>query len=190
MQKNLLRFFIISSVIGATTILLAFLLTSLFAQGGNDRRQSAAGLVSVTENETQPPLALKNMKGEDVDLGQIQGGKTLLINYWATWCPPCITEIPSLMQVRALRRSDKFDVVFVSLDFPKNPEALREQMKRIGLGHIDTLYMSDARQWSSLQGRGLPITVLVAPDGRILSRFVGGMDWMSEAGADFLKNAP
>lgn len=191
MQKNLLRTFIISTVIVVATILLAFLVTTLRAQvTGDEARQTAAGITAVTDDETQPTLALRNMKGEVVDLQYLQGDKTILVNYWATWCPPCISEIPSLMQVKALRQSDDFDIVFISLDFPKDPEALRTQMKRIGLDHIDTLYMTDAREWSLLNGRGLPISVLVAPGGKIISRFVGGMDWMSEAGVDFLKAVP
>lgn len=192
MQKNLLRIFIISTVIIAATILLAFLVTALRAQvaGDDATSQTGAGMATIAEGETQPSLALSNMKGEVVDLQQLQGNKTILINYWATWCPPCISEIPSLMQVKALRQSDHFDIVLISLDFPKDPEALRTQMKRIGLGHIDTLYMTDAREWSLLNGRGLPISVLVAPGGKIISRFVGGMDWMSDAGVNFLKDVP
>ncbi len=191
MQKNLLRIFIISTVIIAATVLLAFFVTTLRAQvGGNEARQSAAGVTAIADDETQPTLALSNMKGEVVDLQHLQGHKTILINYWATWCPPCISEIPSLMQVKALRQSDDFDIIFISLDFPKSPEALQAQMKRIGLEHIDTLYMTDAREWSLLNGRGLPISVLVAPGGKIISRFVGGMDWMSEAGVNFLKDVP
>lgn len=191
MQKNLLRIFIISTVIIAAAVLLAFFVTTLRAQvGDNEARQSAAGVTAIADDETQPTLALSNMKGEVVDLQHLQGHKTILINYWATWCPPCISEIPSLMQVKALRQSDDFDIIFISLDFPKNPEALQAQMKRIGLEHIDTLYMTDAREWSLLNGRGLPISVLVAPGGKIISRFVGGMDWMSEAGVNFLKDVP
>ncbi len=192
MQKNLLRIFIISTVIIAATILMAFLVTTMRAQvaGDDGASQTAAGVIAVADDETQPTLALSNMKGEVVDLQHLQGNKTILINYWATWCPPCISEIPSLMQVKALRQSDNFDIVFISLDFPKSPEALKTQMKRIGLDHIDTLYMTDAREWSLLNGRGLPISVLVAPGGKIISRFVGGMDWMSDAGVNFLKDVP
>ena len=189
MQKNLLRIFIISAVILAATMMLAFVLVNL-------RERAEAGLtgggatVAVAADETQPALALKNMDDEVVDLQALQGGKTLLVNYWATWCPPCITEIPSLLKVKAARQSDQFDVVFINLDFPKDLASLKAMMKRMALDDLDTLYMTDARQWSELNGRGLPISVLVAPDGRILRRFVGGMDWTSEAGDDFLSEIP
>lgn len=189
MQKNLLRIFIISAVILTATITLAFVLVNL-------RERAEAGLtgggatVAVAADETQPALALKNMDDEVVDLQALQGGKTLLVNYWATWCPPCITEIPSLLKVKAARQSDQFDVVFINLDFPKDLASLKAMMKRMALDDLDTLYMTDARQWSELNGRGLPISVLIAPDGRILRRFVGGMDWASEAGDDFLSEIP
>ncbi|HEY0901684.1 MAG TPA: TlpA disulfide reductase family protein [Micavibrio sp.] len=142
------------------------------------------------EEELQPALALKDLDDQITDLAARHPGKTLLINYWATWCPPCITEIPSLLQVKTNRQSDQFDVVFINLDFPKDATALKALMKRIGFENLDTLYMYDARQWSELNGRGLPISVLVSPEGRILRRFVGGMDWTSEAGDDFLKGVP
>ncbi len=191
MQKNLLRIFIFSAVIVAATMLLAFVITRGGGPAAEGEIQPAAGGdTPVTAGETQPALALKNLQDEVVDLQALQGNKVLLVNYWATWCPPCITEIPSLLQVRDERRSDKFDVVFINLDFPKDLATLKTMMKRIGFENLDTLYMYDARQWSELNGRGLPISVLVAPDGRILKRFVGGLDWVSAAGDEFLKDVP
>lgn len=182
MQKNLLRIFIIIAVVGFVTWFAANAMVGQASKGGTS--------FSVTEDlqEQQPVLALKNLKGEDVDLLKLHPGKTLLVNYWATWCPPCITEIPSLVALKAKKQSPTFDVVFISLDFPKNPESLIKLMDRNALAGIDTLYMTDAREWSSLSGRGLPITVLVSPDGQIMSRMVGGIDWSGPLADDFLKN--
>lgn len=180
-QKNLLLIFIIIAVIvGGAWFLAHSMIAS--ASGGSG--------FAITEglSEKQPVLTLKNMKGEDVDLLTAYPGKTLLVNYWATWCPPCITEIPSLKILQEKRRSETFDVVFISLDFPKSPEALAKQMERVGLGGLDTLYMTDARQWSSLAGRGLPITVLIDPEGNVMSRMVGGIEWTGPMADDFLKN--
>lgn len=190
MQKNLLHIFIISAVIIGATIFMAFVLTQIWPRPAEDAPAAAGSISAVDADEFQPALALKNLAGEVVDLQALQGGKTLLVNYWATWCPPCITEIPSLLTVKAQRQSGQFDVVFINLDFPKDVAALKTMMKRIGFENLDTLYMYDARQWSALNGRGLPITVLVGPDGRILKRFVGGMDWTSAAGDDFLQDIP
>lgn len=183
MQKNLLRAFIIFClVIGATGLLV-------IAVGSHMQARQVMADSSI-EPEPFPPLRLKNLQGEDVDLLRLYPGKTLLVNYWATWCPPCISEIPSLMALKKERQSADFDVVFISLDFPKDSKSLIQLMKRFHLEEIDTLYMADATQWSDLQGRGLPITVLVTPNGNIISRMVGAIDWSGEAGAHFLSKIP
>ena len=148
------------------------------------------GITPVAEDEMYPDLALKDMKGQNVDPLKDHPGRTLLVNFWATWCAPCISEIPSLVKIREERKSDSFDVVFISLDFPQDASSLKRLMARYNLGNIDTLYMTDAQQWPKLGGRGLPITLLVSPEGKVISRMVGALDWDSPAGADFLKNVP
>lgn len=177
MQKNLLRTFIIIAVVVGATIALAVIINA---------RMVSAPVKAAEINEVFPTLTVKDMKGKNVDILATHAGKTLLVNYWATWCPPCISEIPSLLKLKQEKQSATFDIVFVSLDFPKSPEDLKSQMARINLEKFDTLYMTDARQWSDLKGRGLPITVLVGPEGNIMSRFVGGMDWSGPEAADFL----
>lgn len=181
MQKNLLRIFIIIGVISTFTWFAASTMM------GHASRSGAQFSMIADLDEQQPVLSLKNLKGEDIDLLKAYPGKTLLVNYWATWCPPCITEIPSLQKLKAERQSATFDVVFISLDFPEKPEDLAKVMDRMALQDIDTLYMTDAKQWSALNGRGLPITVLVSPEGKIMSRMVGGIDWSGPMADDFLK---
>lgn len=186
MQKNLLRAFIIITLVVGASLLLGFAVNSLL----HPAETETAGNDIPEGGEAFPPLTLKNLNGQDVDLLKAHPGKTLLVNYWATWCPPCISELPSLMKLKARRQSENFDVVLISLDFPKDTETLKNLMKRFGLAEYDTLYMTDATQWSSLKGRGLPITVLVGPEGQIISRIVGAIDWEGPAGDDFLKNMP
>lgn len=175
MQKNLLRVFILIALVICP-------LGALTVQAAKDK--------SVTSAEKFPALKLKDLQGKDVDLFTRHSGKTLLVNYWATWCPPCLAEIPSLMALKAERQSNSFDVVLISLDFPKDHESLKKLMNRRHLEGIDTLYMSDMAQWGALGSKGLPITVLVSPDGVIMSRMAGGIDWMGPAGTDFLKKMP
>lgn len=175
MQKNLLRVFILIALVmcpfGAWTVYAA-----------KDKE--------VATVEKLPALKLKDLQGKDVDLFTLYPGKTLLVNYWATWCPPCLAEIPSLMALKAARRLENFEVVLISLDFPKDHESLKKLMNRSRIGEIDTLYMSDMAQWGVLGSKALPITLLVSSDGVIMSRMEGGIDWMGPAGADFLKNIP
>ena len=182
MQKNLLRVFIIIALVVGITLGLAVIV------GKNVHKME--GVIPVAAGETYPNLALKNLSGQEIDLLKAYPGKTLLVNFWATWCPPCISEIPSLEKIRAGRGSATFDVVYISLDFPQDAAGLKTIMQRYGLGDLDTLYMSQVEDWSKLGGSGLPITLLVSPEGAVISRMVGAMDWGGPAGVDFLKNVP
>lgn len=139
-------------------------------------------------DESFPPLVLTNRAGEPVDLATVYQGKTLLVNYWATWCPPCLSEIPSLLALKAKKQGTDFDVVFISLDFPENPEAFDKRLERFKLADLDTLYMADSSQFPLIGGQGLPITVLVGPDMKIKARMAGAIEWNGPAGDEFLKS--
>lgn len=136
-----------------------------------------------------PALSLSNLEGVPVDLFNLYPGKTLLVNYWATWCPPCLVEIPSLLKLEEQYRAQNVKVVFISLDFPESHEKLKKMLLRYKLDHVDTLYLTDTGQWSLIGGQGLPITVLVSPEKKIISRITGAIDWAGAAGQDFIKPA-
>ncbi|QQG35608.1 MAG: TlpA family protein disulfide reductase [Micavibrio aeruginosavorus] len=135
-----------------------------------------------------PHLALSNMDGQPVDILAAFPGKSLLVNYWATWCPPCLAEIPSLMALKETVREQGIEVVLISLDFPENSGRLKKLMARYKLDNVDTLYMTQAAQWPLIGGQGLPITVLVSPEQKIISRISGAIDWSGQAGQDFIKS--
>lgn len=136
-----------------------------------------------------PLLALSNLGGQTVDIFSLYPGKFLLVNYWATWCPPCLAEIPSLLKLQETARAQNVEVVLISLDFPESPEKLKKLLARYKLDHVDTLYMVDTTQWPLIGGQGLPITVLVSPERKIISRMSGAIDWAGSDGQDFIRPA-
>lgn len=70
---------------------------------------------SPQEGYLAPGFSLKNLKGESVSLADFSG-KVILLNFWATWCPPCRREIPSLERLYHLRKDTGFEIVAVSVD--------------------------------------------------------------------------
>lgn len=170
-QKNLVRAFILLCCVGGLILLAVSFV---------DKNYKPV-------DEVFPSLRLSNLAGEDINLFERHKGKTLLVNYWATWCPPCLAEIPSLLALQAKKKSDEFDVVFISLDFPENMETFQKRLARYKLETLDTLYMSDSSQFPMIGGRGLPITVLVGPDQKIKARMEGAIEWDGPAGEDFLE---
>lgn len=105
-------------------------------------------------------------------------GKTLLVNFWATWCAPCREEMPTLDRLQAKLGGDAFEVVALSVD-RGGPERVSEFLAEIGTAHL-TVYLADLVAVRRAVGVvGLPTTLLVDRDGREVHRIVGPAEWDS-----------
>ena len=83
-------------------------------------KEAAADLLRlVREPFPAPPLALPDLDGRTVDLGA-HGGQVVLVNFWATWCPPCVEEIPSLDRLRERLAPRGFEVLAVDVGEPRD----------------------------------------------------------------------
>ena len=101
-----------------------------------------------------------------------------LVNFWATWCVPCIRELPSLSELVNRYPENRLRVIPISLDRAEL-DVVRDFLGSIDAADLDW-HFDDSRQ-SGLQAdvRVLPTTVFVAHDGRELGRIVGSADWTS-----------
>ena len=102
-------------------------------------------------------------------------GKIIVLNFWTSWCEPCIEEMPSLVQMQK-RMAPKVAVLAVSTDH--DDRAYHDFLVRY---QIDLLTVRDAAERSShLYGTtGQPETFIIDPDGTIRRKFVGPIDWNS-----------
>ncbi|MCB1556018.1 MAG: TlpA family protein disulfide reductase [Alphaproteobacteria bacterium] len=116
-------------------------------------------------------------------------GRYTLINLWATWCAPCRKELPSLVSLETMRGGEDFDVLFVSMEYPDDAAALSESMARRGIKGIMPYYVTDYDIWQSVQAFGLPVTLLVDPEGQIVDTMEGDAVWDSPAALAFLEEA-
>lgn len=119
-----------------------------------------------------PEFSLKNRAGEMQSI-KSWPGKSLIINFWATWCGPCRREIPLLMKVHEQRAKDGFEVIGVAIDFHDEVVKYADEMKinyPLLSGEQDGMAAADAFGVNSL---GLPFTVFTANDGRIVTLHMG-----------------
>lgn len=106
-------------------------------------------------------------------------GRTVLVNFWATWCAPCLKELPSLDRLQADLGGEDFVVLAVAAD-PKGPEAAQAFLDRLG---IETLKLSADPDLALVIATGgsaqLPLSVLYDREGREIGRLTGEADWAS-----------
>ena len=124
-------------------------------------------------------VAFLHEDGSETSLAAYEG-KYVLLNFWATWCAPCRKEMPDLAALQDELGSDTFEVVTIATG--RNPRpAMEAFFDDIG---VDNLPLhTDARQnlARSLGVLGLPVTLLLDPEGNEVARLVGDADWHSES---------
>ncbi len=119
---------------------------------------------------------LKALDGETLRSRDL-AGKVVLLNFWATWCGPCKEEMPSLARLQDLFDPKQLRVVTVTADM--HPQGIKQFLGLLGI-QLPVLFDEDQELSRSFMVRGLPTTVLIAPDGHPVGRAVGPRAWDSE----------
>jgi peroxiredoxin len=120
--------------------------------------------------------------GRTVDLNQFHG-QIVVLNFWATWCPPCVEEMPSLVEMQRHMKAKGVTVLAVSIDVDEN--AYRAFLKQHG---VDLLTVRDpAQKTPALYGtHGWPETFIIDRNGVIRRKFIGAVDWTEPEITDYL----
>jgi thiol-disulfide isomerase/thioredoxin len=157
-------------------------------------KQDAKGPLTTTvpgDGRTQPAVAslyatsLNDLAGKAQPLAQWKG-KPLLVNFWASWCAPCVSEMPELSELAAGDGGKHFNVIGIGIDSPTNLAEFARKIKISyplyvgGMGGTDL-----ARALGNANG-GLPFTVLIGADGQVRKTYLGRLKF-DQVRADLAK---
>lgn len=140
-----------------------------------------------------PEMRVKRIDGKLVDLSMFRG-KVILVNLWATWCPPCARELPLLERLSDIVRSAPLEIVAVSID-AAGRDVVKPFLKRLGIERLP-IYLDPARQLAKNVAEegaspfvlyGLPMSYVVDRYGRIAGYLIGEADWSSAEGLRLLR---
>ncbi len=128
------------------------------------------------------PVAVQTASADDLKaLKKNDTKKLLLVNFWATWCGPCVTEFPDLVTINRMYRNRAFEMVTVSANFPdEDVEVLRflkaqqSSGKNLIFGSKDKYKLMEA--FDPMWNASLPYTLLIAPGGEVLYKANGPVD--------------
>ncbi len=126
-------------------------------------------------DERAPGFTLRSLDGKEHSLFDFKG-KVLILNFWASWCPPCRKEIPELQKLQGLYRGKKVAVVAVSTD--RKLADVRAFLAKHPLT-ITVLHDSELKVWRKYKVFSLPTSFLIDRKGTIVKKFLGKTDWMS-----------
>lgn len=135
------------------------------------RVRAAEGPMRLPDREFLAP------RGKRVTFASFEG-KPLLVNFWATWCAPCIIELPSLQKLEEHYKG-RMDVIAISLDPVKKQPDIAAFLEKGQISDFAGYFDESGRMGTDLELRGIPTSFLIGKNGQILYRFEGDADWSS-----------
>lgn len=137
------------------------------------KEKSPAPEISVTSLADGAPLKLSALKG-----------KVVLLNFWATWCPPCREEMPSMMKLNSAMAGKPFQMVAVSID-EGGKKDVESFFKESGF-KLPTYFDPDGSASKAYGITGVPESFIIDKNGVIVKKVIGGLAWDSAEVTSFL----
>lgn len=129
---------------------------------------------AVEVGQSAPDFTVPALPNGEVKLRDRRGDRVILVNFWATWCPPCVDESPSLQKFAEQMRDQGVEVIGISVD--QDPVALQNFIDRFGLtftiGRDPNQKL--AHRYGTFQ---YPETYIVDREGRVAEKIIGAIDW-------------
>lgn len=130
----------------------------------------ALPVASIAQSSKAPALALKDLRGRTMRVSDYKG-KVVLLNFWATWCPPCRAEMPDLIKWQRQYRSKGLQVIGITYP-PTELQEVRTFIRSIGVNYPIVLGEKESKALFD-PGETLPFTVVIDRQGNIRERIEG-----------------
>lgn len=135
----------------------------------------APGTARAGEKASVPNFVLKNLDGKDVSLEALRAKGPVILDFWATWCKPCLRELPHVEDLRKEYGEQGLQVVAISIDDTRSLPKVKSYVKTHRYG-FEVLLDTNKRTLRLLQGSNVPYLIVVAPTGENLYTHSGYRD--------------
>ena len=131
-----------------------------------------------------PKFALPDLAGKMVSLADFKG-KVVLLNIWATWCPPCVAEMPSMETLYQELKDEDFEIIAVSID-ESGSDVVAPFMKKHKLS-FPALTDTQGTTKNLYQTTGVPESFIIDKDGIIVEKVIGPREWASPGAINYFR---
>ena len=187
MKKSFVIVAILATIAGATGLLIGMGISRMRHGAKPAVASQAVNSVSGSKNKDQaptgaspvirfakdptptPPFLVSDLNGRSVSTAQLKG-KVVLVNFWATWCPPCREEIPELVSLQE-KYKDGLQIIGVSMDEDASPGEVRAFAAKAGINYPVVMGKDIAKEYGGVPA--LPTSFVVNRDGGVVQKHVG-----------------
>lgn len=165
--------------------LIVVIIAVALAVAGYFVKDRKTGKKIITTGDRAPDFRLPSLDGRTVGLADLRG-KVVMVHFWATWCPPCVEELPTLVKLNEELKSGDFEMLAVSVD-EGGAEAVNAFLQKNGLV-LPVLLDPGAPVSHSYGAYKFPETYIVDRQGVVRHKVIGPADWRDPAALQFLRN--
>ena len=162
-------------------VIINFLLISSCKQTEQVPQTNSTTLerIGLSIGETAPDFTMNNQFGKPVSLKDFRG-KVVMIDFWATWCGPCIASLPQVIELKKKYFGEKFEILGISLD-----KDLEQWKSFINDKQMDWIHIADGQYWNNAiavqyQIESIPNVWIIDKEGKIIAKELRGSSVESE----------
>jgi thiol-disulfide isomerase/thioredoxin len=175
-----------------TTVAVALLFAFLVGAATAAEDHTLGEFIPATPPQPAPQVGFTDVDGKPASLADFKG-MPVVVNLWATWCQPCLKEMPSLDRLQS-QLAGRLIVAAVSEDRAKPPGRVGEFVAGMGLRKLKIYLDPKGEVAHAFHVPGLPTTIIIDPGGQVVGRVEGSAEWdgpkMRAVLEPFLKSAP
>ncbi|UYL08929.1 TlpA family protein disulfide reductase [Bdellovibrio sp. SKB1291214] len=149
--------------------------------------ESPSNLTSIEKMETEgvPNFTAKSLDGQSFDLNQMKG-KVVILNFWASWCGPCVEEVPSLIK---LIKEYKGDIQLIAVSGDSNEQDIHVFLKsfpELKAENIKIVYDQDRSLMKMFDVSRLPESLVLNKEQKLVKKLVGSIDWHTKDSVEYM----
>ena len=165
-------------------VVCLMLIAVVMLVSGCSKGTSSPASAVVAEKKPAPDISVNSLKNVPLKLSDLKG-KVVLLNFWATWCPPCREEIPSMIRLNSFMAGKPFQMVAVSID--EGGQTVIDSFLRESGFNLPAYVDSDSKASKTYGITGVPETFIIDKNGILVKKVIGPLAWDSPEVIGFLE---